>query len=254
MILAQFIIFHSGLAAEWTEIIVIFMPIFIPLAAALQHRSTVSSACWWRLTCQTAFLSPPVAMAAFLSGQGRVAAARDAQPDLRRHDAVHGHPGAGAGTAVYIPADRAVAAAHALAGAGRAGRIVPSMLTRPPASVCGRLRWTASVLVALAFVPSFFHRAFGGAVAGEPRRRSRGQRRRARFARGVVLHYLRPDAGADRRSWIRRRALHRRPGGVIAGAGSILFGLADTLWTASLGRLLVGLACRRRFSPCSSNT
>jgi len=43
------------------------------------------------LNLQTAFLSPPVAMAAFLS-EGGGAAARDAEPDLHRDDAVHGDP------------------------------------------------------------------------------------------------------------------------------------------------------------------
>jgi TRAP-type mannitol/chloroaromatic compound transport system permease large subunit len=41
MILAQIIIFLLGWPLEWTEIIVIFMPIFIPLLAEVQHRPAV---------------------------------------------------------------------------------------------------------------------------------------------------------------------------------------------------------------------
>jgi len=64
MVLAQFIIFILGWPLEWTEIIVIFMPIFIPL---LKHFSIdpLFFGLIVALNLQTAFLSPPVAMAAF---------------------------------------------------------------------------------------------------------------------------------------------------------------------------------------------
>lgn len=64
MILAQFIIFILGWPLEWTEIIVIFMPIFIPL---LPHFDIdpLFFGLLVALNLQTAFLSPPVAMAAF---------------------------------------------------------------------------------------------------------------------------------------------------------------------------------------------
>jgi TRAP-type mannitol/chloroaromatic compound transport system permease large subunit len=71
MILAQCIIFILGWPLEWTEIIIIFMPIFIPL---LPHftppgMSPDQFALFFgllvALNLQTAFLSPPVAMAAF---------------------------------------------------------------------------------------------------------------------------------------------------------------------------------------------
>ena len=51
MILAQFIIFLLGWPLEWTEIIVIFMPIFIPLLPT-SISTRCSSACWWRSTCR----------------------------------------------------------------------------------------------------------------------------------------------------------------------------------------------------------
>ncbi|MCX7146122.1 MAG: TRAP transporter large permease subunit, partial [Sulfuritalea sp.] len=64
MILAQIIIFLLGWPLEWTEIIVIFMPIFIPL---LPHFNIdpLFFGLLVALNLQTAFLSPPVAMAAF---------------------------------------------------------------------------------------------------------------------------------------------------------------------------------------------
>ena len=64
MILAQVIIFLLGWPLEWTEIIVIFMPIFIPL---LPHFGIdpLFFGLLVALNLQTAFLSPPVAMAAF---------------------------------------------------------------------------------------------------------------------------------------------------------------------------------------------
>ncbi len=64
MILAQIVIFLLGWPLEWTEIIVIFMPIFIPL---LPHFGIdpLFFGLLVALNLQTAFLSPPVAMAAF---------------------------------------------------------------------------------------------------------------------------------------------------------------------------------------------
>jgi TRAP-type mannitol/chloroaromatic compound transport system permease large subunit len=64
MIMAQFIIFLLGWPLEWTEIIIIFMPIFIPL---LPHFNIdpLFFGLLVALNLQTAFLSPPVAMAAF---------------------------------------------------------------------------------------------------------------------------------------------------------------------------------------------
>ena len=64
MILAQFIIFILGWPLEWTEIIIIFMPIFIPL---LPHFNIdpLFFGLLVALNLQTAFLSPPVAMSAF---------------------------------------------------------------------------------------------------------------------------------------------------------------------------------------------
>jgi TRAP-type mannitol/chloroaromatic compound transport system permease large subunit len=64
MILSQAIIFLLGWPLEWTEIIIIFVPIFLPL---LKHFN-IDPVLWGVLVfvnLQAAFLSPPVAMAAF---------------------------------------------------------------------------------------------------------------------------------------------------------------------------------------------
>ena len=64
LILAQVIIFLLGWPLEWTEIIVIFCPIFIPL---LKHFDIdpVLFGTMVAVNLQAAFLSPPVAMSAF---------------------------------------------------------------------------------------------------------------------------------------------------------------------------------------------
>jgi TRAP-type mannitol/chloroaromatic compound transport system permease large subunit len=64
MLMAQVIIFLLGWPLEWTEIIVIFMPIFIPLLAKF-NVDPLFFGLLVALNLQTAFLSPPVAMAAF---------------------------------------------------------------------------------------------------------------------------------------------------------------------------------------------
>ena len=64
MLLSQAIIFFLGWPLEWTEIIVIFVPIFLPLLAHFQ----IDPLLWATLVfvnLQAAFLSPPVAMSAF---------------------------------------------------------------------------------------------------------------------------------------------------------------------------------------------
>ena len=64
MIVSQAIIFILGWPLEWTEIIVIFVPIFLPM---LKHFD-IDPVLWGVLVfvnLQAAFLSPPVAMSAF---------------------------------------------------------------------------------------------------------------------------------------------------------------------------------------------
>jgi TRAP-type mannitol/chloroaromatic compound transport system permease large subunit len=64
LLLAQLIIFLLGWPLEWTEIIVIFVPIFIPLLAHF-NVDPVLFAIMVAVNLQAAFLSPPVAMSAF---------------------------------------------------------------------------------------------------------------------------------------------------------------------------------------------
>jgi TRAP-type mannitol/chloroaromatic compound transport system permease large subunit len=64
LILSQIIIFILGWPLEWTEIIVIFMPIFIPLLDNF-GVDPLFFGLLVALNLQTAFLSPPVAMSAF---------------------------------------------------------------------------------------------------------------------------------------------------------------------------------------------
>jgi len=64
MLLAQAIIFVLGWPLEWTEIIVIFVPIFLPLLDDF-GVSPIFFGIMIALNLQTSFLSPPVAMAAF---------------------------------------------------------------------------------------------------------------------------------------------------------------------------------------------
>ena len=64
MLLSQAIIFVLGWPLEWTEIIIIFVPIFLPM---LRHFN-IDPVLWGTLVfvnLQAAFLSPPVAMSAF---------------------------------------------------------------------------------------------------------------------------------------------------------------------------------------------
>jgi tripartite ATP-independent transporter DctM subunit len=64
MLLAQVIIFVLGWPLEWTEIIIIFVPIFLPM---LQHFGIdpILFGVLVALNLQTAFLSPPMAMSAY---------------------------------------------------------------------------------------------------------------------------------------------------------------------------------------------
>jgi tripartite ATP-independent transporter DctM subunit len=64
LIISQFIIFLLGWPLEWTEIIIIFVPIFLPLLSHFQVDPLLFGILV-ALNLQTAFLSPPMAMAAY---------------------------------------------------------------------------------------------------------------------------------------------------------------------------------------------
>ena len=64
LLMSQLIIFLLGWPLEWTEIIIIFVPIFLPL---LPHFNIdpLMFGVLVALNLQTAFLSPPMAMSAY---------------------------------------------------------------------------------------------------------------------------------------------------------------------------------------------
>ena len=64
MIVSQAIIFVLGWPLEWTEIIVIFVPIFLPMLQHFQIDPMLFGTLVF-VNLQAAFLSPPVAMSAF---------------------------------------------------------------------------------------------------------------------------------------------------------------------------------------------
>ena len=64
LILVLLIVFLLGWPLEWTEIIVIFVPIFLPLLEQFSINPLLFGILM-ALNLQTAFLSPPVAMSAF---------------------------------------------------------------------------------------------------------------------------------------------------------------------------------------------
>jgi tripartite ATP-independent transporter DctM subunit len=64
LLLTQAIIFLLGWPLEWTEIIIIFVPIFLPLLDDF-HIDPIFFGILVALNTQTAFNTPPVAMAAF---------------------------------------------------------------------------------------------------------------------------------------------------------------------------------------------
>jgi len=64
LIMSQLIIFFLGWPLEWTEIIVIFVPIFIPLLSHFNVDPLLFGT-MVAVNLQAAFLSPPVAMSAF---------------------------------------------------------------------------------------------------------------------------------------------------------------------------------------------
>jgi TRAP-type mannitol/chloroaromatic compound transport system permease large subunit len=64
LILAQIIIFLLGWPLEWSEIIIIFVPIFLPMLAVFDIDPLFFGVLV-ALNLQTSFLTPPMAMAAY---------------------------------------------------------------------------------------------------------------------------------------------------------------------------------------------
>lgn len=116
------------------------------------------------------------------------------------------------------------------------------MLNHHQASQLFRLRWTAFAVVGLAYVLSFFHRFAPAAVASDLQQAfhtsgaALGGLAATYFYVYTVMQI--PTGVLVDTMGPRRVAVI---GGVIGGIGSMLFGMADTLAIASVGRLLVGL-------------
>jgi len=113
----------------------------------------------------------------------------------------------------------------------------PAVLSR-----MSRLRWTAFVLVSAAYVVSFFHRIAPAAIAGELREAfgaSGAELGALAAAYFLVYTLMQVPTGVLVDAVGPRRIVAL--GGVVAGLGSILFGLAGRLGTAAAGRALVGL-------------
>ncbi|MBE0612542.1 MAG: MFS transporter [Burkholderiales bacterium] len=105
-----------------------------------------------------------------------------------------------------------------------------------------RLRWTAFALGATAFVLAFFHRLAPGAIAGELQHAfatssaSLGLLAATYF---YVYFAMQVPSGILADTLGPRKLF--TAGALVAGAGSVLFGLAPNFGIALLGRFLVGL-------------
>ena len=116
------------------------------------------------------------------------------------------------------------------------------MLNHYQARKLVRLRWTAFVIVGLAYVLSFFHRFAPAAISSDLQQTFNAS---ATALGGLAATYFYVYTAMQIPTGILVDTMGPRRvvamGGVIAGIGSILFGIADTLTAASVGRLLVGL-------------
>jgi sugar phosphate permease len=105
-----------------------------------------------------------------------------------------------------------------------------------------RLRWTAFVVVGLAYVLSFFHRFAPAAISSDLQQTFHAS---AAALGGLAATYFYVYMVMQIPTGVLVDTLGPRRvvaiGGVIGGIGSVMFGLADTLVAATVGRLLVGL-------------
>lgn len=104
------------------------------------------------------------------------------------------------------------------------------------------LRWSAFLLVAALYVLSFFHRMAPAAIAGELQQTFQASAAALGTLAATYFYFytvMQLPTGVLVDTWGPRRIVTL--GALIAGVGSVLFGLAETLGAASLGRLLVGL-------------
>lgn len=111
-----------------------------------------------------------------------------------------------------------------------------------------RLRWTSYTLVVLGYMLAFFHRMAPAAIAGDLQQSFQasgaalGALAAAYFYTYTVMQ-IPIGVMADTMGVRKIVAI----GALVAGLGSLLFGLADTLAAASMGRVLVGLGVSAMF-------
>jgi sugar phosphate permease len=105
-----------------------------------------------------------------------------------------------------------------------------------------RLRWTAFIIVGLAYVLSFFHRFAPAAISSDLQQTFHAS---AAELGGLAATYFYVYMVMQIPTGILVDTMGSRRvvvfGGVIGAVGSLLFGMADTLAMASVGRLLIGL-------------
>ena len=116
------------------------------------------------------------------------------------------------------------------------------MLTSTQSQRLVRLRWSAFIIVGMAYILSFFHRFAPGAIASDLQQTfhaSSAELGSLAATYFYVYTVMQIPTGVLADTWGPRRIV--TIGGVLAGIGAILFGSAETLAAASAGRLLVGL-------------
>ena len=116
------------------------------------------------------------------------------------------------------------------------------MLTPTQSQRLVRLRWSAFIIVGMAYVLSFFQRFAPGAIASDLQQTFHASGAElgslaATYFYVYTVMQIPTGVLADTLGPRRIVAI----GGVLAGIGAILFGSAETLAAASTGRLLVGL-------------
>lgn len=116
------------------------------------------------------------------------------------------------------------------------------MLTPTQSQRLVRLRWSAFIIVGMAYILSFFHRFAPGAIASDLQQTFHASSAALGSLAATYFYVytvMQIPTGVLADTWGPRRIV--TIGGVLAGIGAILFGTADTLAAASTGRLLVGL-------------
>ncbi|MDO8991132.1 MAG: MFS transporter [Sideroxyarcus sp.] len=116
------------------------------------------------------------------------------------------------------------------------------MLNTRQASQLLRYRWTAFAIVGLAYVLSFFHRFAPAAISADLQQTFHASAAELGALAATYFYVymaMQIPTGILVDTMGPRRVV--AIGGVIGGVGSLLFGMADTLAVASVGRLLIGL-------------